>query len=635
MQNRVSARLLRRLGPVLAVALLTGPAESAQQSTPEQAVRFGKSYQELKPPQRRLIDDWVARFNRTMGRELDPEEVYDSAPVSVRSTFEAVTHALMTTPLTDAEGRPMGTALDLVARLDAVHGKIRRARGDLQFRIYATLAPDAKQKLAACREFSRRGDNTIYHKGYPINYRQDGGVPSIQISIARASNDADIDVDYRSSRFPAALVNGHLTAANSDVRAGNNYDRHVGRWQGLANWWRSLFGLPMKEAAPVDLSEEEAQLAAMPRKRRAKVEESVADFLRIWLLEQNPMEAIGYFSERSHDCVALSREGDVDRGMIRYEILRALMGANDELGKPARLEDVLTGVRISYDGLRLVKQPHHAQFVVFEVPDDIAYDSDCGNRLRPQEAGPRPPRRYGNYYAVVFRIHAPDKTGETLLTLWNREKGYWKIVSFELEPGGSRLTLERARQSGAEAAHARKETQAAPAGFVKAHNDFLEAWLLRRNAGKAVSYFAPSAAACYNLLRDPDSPPARNEKEARRRLKEAMAELAAALPAAGSLEDLIEAVAYDHPDLLPIRNPHPRAYALAAVPQHLAEGMDCRKRASGEEFSEGPVPTPRYGRYYGSSFQLRNTPGDPPAFYGIWAEENGVWKIVAFDVVTP
>jgi hypothetical protein len=85
-------------------------------------------------------------------------------------------------------------------------------------------------------------DNTVYHKGYPINYRGQQGTPSIQISIAMDGRLADVDVDYRASFFPVSLFNGHLSAANSDVRAGDNAERHAGRWTGYQNWWRSFFG---------------------------------------------------------------------------------------------------------------------------------------------------------------------------------------------------------------------------------------------------------------------------------------------------------------------------------------------------------------------------------------------------------
>ena len=73
--------------------------------------------------------------------------------------------------------------------------------------------------LDQSKEFSRSADNTVYHNGLPICFRSTGGTPSIQVSLTRDGSRADIDVDYRSSKFPTALVNGHLTASNSDIRA--------------------------------------------------------------------------------------------------------------------------------------------------------------------------------------------------------------------------------------------------------------------------------------------------------------------------------------------------------------------------------------------------------------------------------
>ena len=64
----------------------------------------------------------------------------------------------------------------------------------------------------------------------------------MQVSVSEDGRRADIDVDYRSSKSPQALFNGHLTSSNSDVRAGDNHDRHNGRWGGLANWWQEIFG---------------------------------------------------------------------------------------------------------------------------------------------------------------------------------------------------------------------------------------------------------------------------------------------------------------------------------------------------------------------------------------------------------
>ena len=107
---------------------------------------------------------------------------------SAGAPFDAVTHALVTTELTDESGQSLGTALDLVAQLETIKGKIKGVGGDQQFRIYAVLKPNAREILERSEQFQRKGDNTIYHKGYPVNYRQTVTAPSIQVSIARETN---------------------------------------------------------------------------------------------------------------------------------------------------------------------------------------------------------------------------------------------------------------------------------------------------------------------------------------------------------------------------------------------------------------------------------------------------------------
>ena len=166
--------------------------------------------------------------------------------------------------------------------------------------MYVLLREGTLDRLSRSREFKREADNTVYHHGYPINYRQQGGAPSIQVSIALDGRRADIDVDYRSSSFPVALFNGHLTASNSDVRAGNNYDRHTGRWTGFENWWRQFFGVGVN-ALPDDTPDDRSQiLPSTPRIGDQKIEAMMADFLKAWLIEGNAAEAMGYVSPRAY-----------------------------------------------------------------------------------------------------------------------------------------------------------------------------------------------------------------------------------------------------------------------------------------------------------------------------------------------
>ncbi len=261
---------------LLVAAVLAVLPSSAQNptSTSNSKPAFPGTYAQLKPEQKKLIDEWYAEYDRMM-HENDPPTDYDQLSPSTRTTFEAVTHALMTTKLTDESGKSMGNALDLVQSIETINGKIPKARGDLQFRVYVILKPDALGLLKKSNEFFRDRDNTVYHHGYPLNWRQDGGTPSIQISMAPDGRHADIDVDYRSSRFPQALFNGHLSAANSDVRAGNNTQRHLQRWQGLTDWWRNLFGLDIAEPDAETVAETTGDVPPLPRKGAGRLDDAV------------------------------------------------------------------------------------------------------------------------------------------------------------------------------------------------------------------------------------------------------------------------------------------------------------------------------------------------------------------------
>ncbi len=146
-----------------------------------------------------------------MKETIPAEEGYNNPPLSYKTTFSAVTHALSRTPLTDKSGASLGTsAIILIGKLDTVAGQIPGVGGDEQFRIYIELKPGALEILEKSKEFARGPDNTVYHHGYPISYRSTGGTPSLQVSSTKDGKRADIDVDYRSSKFPAALVNGTL-----------------------------------------------------------------------------------------------------------------------------------------------------------------------------------------------------------------------------------------------------------------------------------------------------------------------------------------------------------------------------------------------------------------------------------------
>src|SRR5262245_5903774 len=304
-EKQMFRRFVGTLALLLATTLhvdLNAQSVNVQDRASAPSQEFHGTYEELNPVQRKLIDEWYAEYNQMTHDNSRPTD-YNQFSISTRTTFEAVTHALMTTKLTDKSGKSMGNALDLLQSIEAINGKVPHTRGDLQFRIYVVLKPDALEKLKASSEFFRDRDNTVYHHGYPLNYRQDGGSPSIQVSITKDTRHADIDVDYRSAKFPQGLVNGHLTAANSDVRARGNTQKHLQRWQGLIDWWENLFGF-LEQGEPSEESLAEGEIPAIPRKGDDKLETAAADYLTAWLVEQKPNLSAAYLSSLAFSCLA-------------------------------------------------------------------------------------------------------------------------------------------------------------------------------------------------------------------------------------------------------------------------------------------------------------------------------------------
>lgn len=592
---------------------------------------FGGTYDVLDPPQRRLVDDWVRRFNEITGKDAPTDVLYNLIRLSERTTFDAVTQALMTTELTDASGQSLGTALDLVSQVETVHGKLKGARGDHQFRMYVVLKPDARDILERCQEFERKKDNTVYHKGYPLNYRGSGGTPSIQISIARETTRADIDVDYRSSSFPTALFNGHLTSSNSDVRAGNNYDRHVNRWGGLQAWWQGLFGFPLGPSGDDDVEAAEGVIPSEPPAGRGDFEDVVHDFLSSWLVDDRANVAASYLSERAYECLQLEQEDPVDYGMAPFALMTAMADIRAALGRPSSLEEAAIGVRLVEPGLRVVESPHHAQVVLYRVSDELAASFECKSRtvavVRPPSD--RPPR-FGGYYGSIFYVRGPV-TGSTVALLWEKEGGVWKIVSYELEPEGEDPHVPDIRPT----ANVEVGRTEGDDRFISVTEDFHRSWLIDKDIDRAFAHISPRAYSCYDLLRGDDEPEASSTEHASRLIRAAMVRMGDEIPGVSSLEEIIQGVDVADPQLVVVTHQNETAYTLAAAPDAMGEAFDCARRTRGEPFSDEGIGAQTFGNYFATAFQLHLDRGDGATLVLGWTREDGQWKIFSYDVETP
>ena len=84
-------------------------------------------------------------------------------------------------------------------------------------------------------------------------------------------------------------------------------------------------------------------------------------------------------------------------------------------------------------GLRAVPQPHQAQFVLYDVPDDLAARFDCASRLTPGA----PTKRLARVRPALW-CDLPHRRGQrrtrSVALLWAKEDGYWKIVSWQTAP---------------------------------------------------------------------------------------------------------------------------------------------------------------------------------------------------------
>ncbi len=116
----------------------------------------------------------------------------------------------------------------------------------------------------------------------------------------------------------------------------------------------------------------------------------------------------------------------------RFRSLVNLKAAHDALGPHDSLEGLTIGVRFTIPGLRVVPQPHQAQYVLYDVPDDVAARFDCASRLTPGSPA-KVSHAYGHHFGTTFRIAGPRKATSIAL-LWAKEDGYWKIVSWQTEP---------------------------------------------------------------------------------------------------------------------------------------------------------------------------------------------------------
>ena len=203
----------------------------------------------------------------------------------------------------------------------------------------------------------------------------------------------------------------------------------------MQNWWRNLLGLPSEETLGSG-TESDRVVPAAPRRKGGNPSDAVHDFLSGWLVEQKPEEAIAYLAEQSYACVYVQTKPATDRGVVSFLLLQRMMAANAQFGKMSSLSDAVVGVAVSSERLKVIQQPHHSTFVLYNVREDLAEEFKCVNRLDSSRVSPKAlkSKSFGKYVGAMFTIKANQQTAARMVaTLWQREGGYWKLISYDVE----------------------------------------------------------------------------------------------------------------------------------------------------------------------------------------------------------
>jgi hypothetical protein len=640
--QEIMNRCIQVIGLSLAVlALATGTSAQKQTqktaSTPQKQagtpLEFGKSYATLRPEQKRLLDDYIRRYDATTGNKTTPEQAYDGARMSVRTTFDAVTHALLTTTLTNEKGHSLGRAIDLVDALDEVMGEEAGTGGDQQFRMYVYLKPTAFETLSSSREFYRDKDNTVYHKGFPLCFRLKKGPPSIQFSISRDQRMADVDVDYRSSTFPKALFNGHLNSSNSDVRAGNNLEKHDDRWAGLNGWWRELFGFSLGGSAKLPKESATGRARDIPLNPRLTtdqgVDASAHDFLKSWVVDKQPKNAVAYLSRSSYPCLeamAQKRGKPVPPGMVRLRTAIAMEQFNASTGTMSSVGEMFEPATNWAPELKEAKNAYPAEFRLVSVPPDMAQDEECG--LAPDEGASKKSKE--KYYATAFRGKQGDRRNKVMLLLWTEEGKYWKIVAIRVEDSGDAGLTPTKTAAAPPVSEAEPEKIAGDPNAVKDITSFYQSWVGKRDTASAALYASENSYECL-------AAPSEAEKKMKLldRIQKALEKPLPRVPQGANLSDMMSSVQPVNELVRPVEQENSKAFAIMAVPDQMADSFLCQRRHLPEKTAVLKPSDAKYGAYYLSASRLKFGEEESPALLLLWTKEKDQWKVIAWAVEVP
>ena len=282
----------------------------------------------------------------------------------------------------------------------------------------------------------------------------------------------------------------------------------------------------------------------------------------------------------------------------------------------------------------MIRQPHQAEFLMYDVREDLAEEFKCANSSDEEESSAKAmqSKEFGKYVGAVFNIKVKDQRGRLIAMLWQKDRSYWRMIAYKVDPEVDRSTVPNV---GTRATAPPLETVEGDKDMTKAATDFLKLWLLNKDVEKAVArYVAPDALACVNLNRAEDAPPVATAAEARMLLIAGMNRTAAAVGAVKQLNNAIVAPQPFLEGIKLVKHGEARAFALVSIPEPMGDAANCAGRQPGED-RYVPIAATGYGKYYVTGLSFNFGREGPAVLWILWKKADNAWKVSSFEVLAP
>jgi hypothetical protein len=178
------------------------------------------------------------------------------------------------------------------------------------------------------------------------------------------------------------------------------------------------------------------------------------------------------------------------------------------IGKVASLQEAVQPSSLNDREIKPVKQPYAATFALYQLPDGVAADFECDPEKAFDEFDQArvsgKTKKYGSYFASVFRLKAPKGKSDAITLVWAKDSTYWKVVSWEVEPEKAKpgaMPDTRRGQTVAAASGPEKAKLKADPGVVKTSHDFLHTWAGRRQLRRRDMFLREAMPAWCGIWR--------------------------------------------------------------------------------------------------------------------------------------